>query len=886
MAWSKGSGPHSLAGEQGIPTGVLDAHWDSAERAGIGQRTQSAWVQGPGTPTAIDAILEVAKEGVERVNGSPGRTGAYRAVRTVADHPIWVVVAAAFITLVVWGVALTSILSQVGDSFPGFLTNPEGVVSGFTPPDFTGPQAGLRPWDRVVAIEGQRWLESARSVRNAGAGQVLTVTVERRGVLVDVAVPTMVFTADIPLTILPGYFASSLIFLAVGIFVYLRNPTAPLSRYLLAYLLIWAVGGSIVWESYLSQTKVLGWLLLPYAVVAPVLGWAFFWTFPSDPQWRRFLDRVPIVRAFFVAGGVTIVVFSCLRLAAHLLNVPALWRALVLVQGWPYFVVFGLGSAAIKALPLLFVILRRVDRRQRQQAAVMFTGLTLGLTGWYLALWAPAAIHIAPVLRAPWHSLTPAIYPLSIGYAIVRYRFLDISVVVRKGLIYSLLTATLTAGFLLLSLLGGFAFEGVTGRESRWTMVVAALLVAALFQPLRSRIQALVDRAFFRHDTEVRQALSSFSRDLGTLRSQTELVGLVGDTVTRTLVVEGVTLWLAQGDAYVATTDPARRIGTQGPLATWLEAERSIAYPLNEDPSGQAEELRGLAAELAVPLFVGERLTGILTLGRKHFGEVYRQADLELLTMLAQSAALALENARLHEERLELVRQQFVQAAEIQEEERRRIARELHDGVGATLASLNLGLYRVRRQLEGAQNPAAAEVDELAADAQAGIRDIRRLVYDLRPAALDELGLVPALQEYAARYQRDQGVAVNLEIPEDLPRLPAAVETTLFRIAQEALANVAKHAAASRVALRLVCTSAHADLRIVDDGRGFDAGESRNGTHLGLWSMRKRVEQFGGALTIESAPGQGTRVSARIPLQSGTVTNGGVHGPDQPSDRR
>jgi len=809
------------------------------------------------------------------------------AVRRIASPgPKWVTAAALGITLVVWAVALASIVGQVGKPFPGFYTNPEFVVSGFTPREFTGPQAGLQPWDRVVAVEGQSWRGLRRIVREAGSGQPLTYTVERNGEQLDVSVRTMTFTADMVLGVLPGYLVSSLIFLAVGVFVYNRNPTAHLSGYLLAYLLVWAVGGSIVWESYLSQAKVLGWLLVPYAIVAPVSGWVFFWSFPSDAAWQRFRARVPVVRVFIglEIGGVF--VLSGFRLLTRALDQPALWRALVFLQGWPYFLIFGLSSVVVKALPLVLMARRRADPRLRQQAVVMLTGLVLGLTGWYLFVWAPAAIHIRPVSRAPWGSLIPSIYPLSIGYAIVRYRFLDISVVIRKGLVYSLLTATLTASFLLLSLLGGFLFQGVTGRESRWTMVVAAVLVAFLFQPLRSRIQVFVDRAFFRHDTEVRQTLSGFSRDLGTLRSQVELIGLVGDTVTRTLAVEGGELWMAQEDAYVSTKDPERRITVDGPLVAWLTSGRTVAYPLHEDLSRPAQELHGIAAELAVPLFVGERLTGILTLGPKRSGEAFRQADLELLMMLAQSAALALENARLHEERLELVRQQFVQAAEIQEEERRRIARELHDGVGATLAGLNLGLHRVRKHLEGELSPAAAEMDELVDDTQASIRDIRRLVYDLRPAALDELGLVPALQEYATRYQRDQGLAVTLEIAQDLPRLPAAVETTLFRIAQEALANVAKHAAARCVTLYLACSAAHVDMRVADDGRGFDAQRPQNGTHLGLWSMRKRVEQFGGHLTIESAPGQGTRVSVRLPLQGDAVTNGGIYGPDQPADRR
>jgi signal transduction histidine kinase len=256
----------------------------------------------------------------------------------------------------------------------------------------------------------------------------------------------------------------------------------------------------------------------------------------------------------------------------------------------------------------------------------------------------------------------------------------------------------------------------------------------------------------------------------------------------------------------------------------------------------------------------------VLTLEAKLAGAAYGQEDLELLDMLAPSAALALENARLYQSRMEMLGQQVTRVVAAQEEERGRIARELHDGVGPSLASLGLRLHTVRKGLERRGDPAAAAVGELEEQAQANIRDIRRVIDDLRPAALDGLGLVPALQEYAERYRRERAIEVELVVADGWPELPAPVETALYRITQEALANVHRHAGANRAEVRLARVDGDVLLEVADDGQGFDPSAPLPGIHVGLWSMRQRAEQFGGRFSVRSAPGQGTCVAVTLPL--------------------
>jgi signal transduction histidine kinase len=221
--------------------------------------------------------------------------------------------------------------------------------------------------------------------------------------------------------------------------------------------------------------------------------------------------------------------------------------------------------------------------------------------------------------------------------------------------------------------------------------------------------------------------------------------------------------------------------------------------------------------------------------------------------------------ASLHRERIALMREQFAQVTAAQEEERQRIARELHDGIVPFLASLNICLHMAGKRLDREDHPLASEIRELAEQAQANSRDIRRLLHDLRPATLDELGLVPALRQHLARCEREHSLVVAF-VADEGERLPPAMETALFRIVQEAVNNVLRHAQAQRVGVTLNRDGTHVRLQIVDDGQGFDIHLPRSGRHVGLWSMRERVEQLGGQFEVRSAPGQGTAVSAVVPL--------------------
>jgi signal transduction histidine kinase len=197
------------------------------------------------------------------------------------------------------------------------------------------------------------------------------------------------------------------------------------------------------------------------------------------------------------------------------------------------------------------------------------------------------------------------------------------------------------------------------------------------------------------------------------------------------------------------------------------------------------------------------------------------------------------------------------------EEERRRIRRDLHDGLGPTLAAVPVHLDAARRIMRADPDAAEQMLDELAAETRGAIGDIRRLVRDLRPPSLDELGLMGALEDVARRVAgQDGGLVIDVNADPALGPLPAAVEVAAYRIGQEALTNVLRHAGARHALLRIAVDDGLV-LEVVDDGCGVPPGA---GAGIGLSSMRERASEVGGTCTVEPRPEGGTRVHARLPL--------------------
>jgi signal transduction histidine kinase len=261
---------------------------------------------------------------------------------------------------------------------------------------------------------------------------------------------------------------------------------------------------------------------------------------------------------------------------------------------------------------------------------------------------------------------------------------------------------------------------------------------------------------------------------------------------------------------------------------------------------------------LILPLTYQSEAIGQLICGPRSPGEPFNAAERQLLEDMAHQAGVAVHAVRLSAD-LQRSRERLVTA---REEERRRLRRDLHDGLGPELASLILKLQAARNMIDRDPNAADTLLGELKTQVQEAIADIRRLVYNLRPPALDELGLIPAVRETAASHNMAGGLRVEVEGPDAMPPLSAAVEVAAYRIAQEALHNVTRHARADSCIVRFTLKDA-LELEVLDNGIG-PPDSLRAG--VGLTSMRERASELGGSFEFEPIVEGGARVYVRLPL--------------------
>jgi two-component system, NarL family, sensor histidine kinase DevS len=356
-------------------------------------------------------------------------------------------------------------------------------------------------------------------------------------------------------------------------------------------------------------------------------------------------------------------------------------------------------------------------------------------------------------------------------------------------------------------------------------------------------------------ETELAPLLELIATRLGDL-IDAELVVITLPVPGDDLRIEAAVGELAEGLMGSFLTRPGSKSGRV------LERRRSERVDSTLDDTEVDQEVArriGMRSGLFVPMIVGDRAIGVIAAHNKRGRDPrFTDEDLRIAETFAARAAVAVDLAD------RVARDSLRRVVEGQELERRRLARELHDETGQALTSILLGLKRVEeaRTREDARAAAA----ELREEIVKTLQSVRRLAVELRPKALDDFGLVPALERLAEAFGESSGIAIDLEANLDETRLPPEAETALYRIAQEALTNVAKHARADHVSL--VVTRRHGSVTVVveDDGRGFAAAGS-DADGLGLVGMKERVGLLGGRLAIESTEGSGTTIVAEVPLR-------------------
>ncbi|HVM01643.1 MAG TPA: histidine kinase [Acidimicrobiales bacterium] len=416
--------------------------------------------------------------------------------------------------------------------------------------------------------------------------------------------------------------------------------------------------------------------------------------------------------------------------------------------------------------------------------------------------------------------------PVAAAAAVVRSGLygidLEVDSVVNVALVYGALATVATAAYVAIVTLIETVGSGTAGLGPSLAAVAA---VAVLTHLLRSPFQRRVDRLLYRKRRYDYRVLTSLGQSVQSSIGPDAVLPAIVATISAGLRVPYVGIVVGQGDEVVA----------------------SAAY-------GQAGE-----DDVVVPLVHHSEAVGRLRVAPRAPHEPFDAADRRLLDDLARQVSVAAYALCLTAD-LQRSRERLVTA---REEERRRLRRDLHDGLKPALAGVSLGLEAVSNSL-GADNPANQLLARLKAELDAAAADIRRLVYDLRPSALDELGLVGALRQHAARFGLDpDGLQVVVDAPPEIAGLPAAVEVAAYRIGVEALENVRRHARARHCEVVVSVRGGHLELEIRDDGEGLDPGR-RPG--VGLVAMRERAAELGGTCQVEHRASSGTCVRATLPI--------------------
>lgn len=494
--------------------------------------------------------------------------------------------------------------------------------------------------------------------------------------------------------------------------------------------------------------------------------------------------------------------------------VPVLQPVLAVFRGAAAVLMLVAFTGAVASVVVRLVRARGEERQQLKWFASVAALPPLAVL---LGIWSEDAVVVAFVV-------VPPVIAGAIGVALLRYRLYAIEPILNRTLVFSLLTAVVAALYIgTVSVLGAVFAQ----RSDVLRSLAATLLIAAVFQPVRTRLQLVVDRLFYGDRSRPYDAVTRLGKRLETAGApHTALPGVV-ETVAQALRLPYAEIVLRSGAGWV----PAATYGT---------------------PRGEPLEF---------PLVHQGETIGKLLVAPRSPGEVLGPADRGLLADLARQVSVAAHAVQLTAD----LRRSRAQLVTAREEERRRLRRDLHDGLGPVLAGVTLGLDVARACVRA--DPAAAEelLTRLKHETQHAVDDVRRVVYGLRPPALDELGTCQALHEQIARLtQARDAVSIRLECDQDtLAALPAAVEVALYRIAVEAITNVVRHAHARTCIVRFFRTPHSIELEVLDDGRGLPPA-LRPG--VGTAGMQERAQELGGSVALGPRPAGGTLLQASLPL--------------------
>lgn len=648
----------------------------------------------------------------------------------------------------------------------------------------------------------------------------------------------------------------ALVFWSLAAFVRIAKPKDDVAHRFqwlnLAIALILALSSAadddIIWAKVLN---VLAFSLLP----ALFLG--FFLRFAQGTPPTR--HGFPLIHGLAFAGLAVGALYLATGLTAS--NWYDLLRALLLIPSALAF--FG------GLLLLVRAHSRSRSRHARQQLRVVLVGTAIAVLPLTLLSLIPEALGRPPLIRAEIAALAAVAFPASFAYAILRHQLMDMDIVIRRTLVYGVMT------FLLAGCYTAFLYALLlTGNERMLTdnpllSLVLSATVALTFVPVRDQVRRFIDRLVYRDRYDYVRTLRALASQLASAQPLDRVLSAVAENLRGAMNLRGAAILLRGPDGGFSVRAASGDYRDNAHIQSLLVESAAC---------GQANYAGLVHSSLSVPLTAHGHEVGLLYLGPKRVPSEFHLEDISLAETTANQLAVTIINELLVEQLeaklrdMELLRDRLLH---VQEEERKRLAQGLHDG------ALHVALELVRRIRALAESPASRYGDvsvprqylyDLADRAQEAVHELRGICTELYPSELAHLGLSAALEDLARRVSRDEDVLVHFSssFPEG-HRLPRVIEDALYRVARELLDNICRHSGARVATVTLGIQQRQVVLSIQDDGCGFAVPASfrtqLSQGHIGLVSARQQVERLHGQLTVDSAPGAGTLARVRMPVQ-------------------
>ena len=645
---------------------------------------------------------------------------------------------------------------------------------------------------------------------------VLSLTLSSARQLRAMGLPTSFFATYV-LTITS---ITTLVYFAIALVIFWRRSSESMA--LLTSFMLMAQGcaniltgiNGIPWP---AGPHILIWKLLIVVIIAfsGYLSDLFLCFFPDWHCVPRWIGSIAIIEGIY-----TICLLFTFLFRPEWIRLPPLWL----------FIVLPISPTLIFFFAQIYRFRRTPHPIQRQQTKWVLFGIiisTLGNTvigAIITAIFRNSSI-IMMFLSITIGFLSLLVLPLSIGLAISRSRLWEIDIIINRTLVYATLTICTIGGYMLVVSGLGLLFQS---QGNLLVSLFATGMVAVLFQPLREYLQRGVNRLMYGERDDPYALLSRLGKRIEATLTPEATLSSIAEMVAQTLKLPYIAITLKKAQDYLT-------------VATYGKPQEEVVH---------------------LPLVYQQEHIGEIIFSQRAPGELFAPADLRLLDDIARQTSVVAHAIHLTSD-LQHSRKRLVTA---REEERRRLRRDLHDGLGPTLAGLTLKIGAVRNILPPGQVAADLLLTEVNHDIEYAVRDIRRIVYDLHPSTLDELGLVGAIRSWLSHSTsatRQNGVQIMVEVPEPLPSLPAAVEVATYRIVQEALTNVVRHAQAKTCRVLLLLTKDVLHIEVMDDGIGLT--QRRRGG-IGLMTMHERAAELGGTCKVMAMETQGTCVQACLPL--------------------